>query len=71
MDAVRPPWLRLLQMTDVAGGDDLSTDAPVPVLYFVDFHQRVRHKIGIAYCKKFRSTGTDNFIDAAKRAKMD
>ena len=24
--------------------------------------------IGIAYCKKFRSTATDNFIDAAKLA---
>ena len=27
--------------------------------------------VGIAYRKKFRSTATDNFIDAAKRAKVD
>jgi len=26
--------------------------------------------VGIAYCKKFRSTATDNFIDAAKLANV-
>ena len=51
----------------------------VGVLYYARFWRRGSSPttlllaaplaIGIAYCKKFRSTATDNFIDAARRTK--
>jgi len=37
--------------------------------YFVAVAEE-QNVVGIAYCKKFRSTATDNFIDAAKLANV-